>query len=237
MGDGRVVALNPCEHLKNAPPLCFQSVTKRFAGRNVLEGCSFTVGKGELCALIGANGAGKTTTVRLAVGLLQSDEGEVKVFGHVLPKQLRAVSRCIGFLPDTPFAYDWLSGREFLTFVGRLWGFSLHQAQQYADDLLARLGLGSVACSPISVYSRGMKQRLGLATALVHAPQLLVLDEPFVALDEEGQQTYCATFATHLRAGGAILFTAQDERVVQLLAQQLEYPIRVLRLVHGSIEG
>ncbi|MBO7747867.1 ABC transporter ATP-binding protein [Paenibacillus sp. MWE-103] len=162
------------------------SVAKSFGAVRALDGVGFTLREGRCSALLGPNGAGKTTLLRILTGLLRPTSGEVRFRGLPPGGDPRAL---IGYLPQLPAFYGWMSGKEFLQYAGELCGLSAREASLRGDGLLARVGLGAAAGKRrIAGYSGGMKQRLGLAQALVHRPRLLVLDEPVSALDPIGRR-------------------------------------------------
>ncbi len=154
-----------------------QNLTQRYGTMTVLEGLNLTLGEGEVLGLFGHNGAGKTTTMKLILGLLNATEGQVRVLGRE-PNDPQ-VRRTLGYLPENVTFYGQLSGRETLRHFARLKGAPVSQSEQ----LLEQVGLGHAADRRVRTYSKGMRQRLGLAQALLGEPRLLLLDEPTVGLD------------------------------------------------------
>lgn len=167
------------------PILQVNRLTKKFSETQAVAGISFTIEEGRCTALLGPNGAGKTTTIRMLTGLLQPSEGEMIFDGVQKGHSPRAL---LGYLPQSPAFYGWMTGREFVVYAGQLCGLSAQEAKRYANELLERVGLATVATRKIAGYSGGMKQRLGLAQALIHRPKLLVMDEPVSALDPVGRR-------------------------------------------------
>jgi len=169
------------------PPIQIDEVTKRFGQHLALDRVSLTVPAGSVFGFLGPNGAGKTTTLRILTGLAAPTSGSARVLGHDV-RALRPEHRAkIGFLPDVPGFYDWMTGAEFLRFAGRLFGLDGAELEARAGALLDMAGLARVR-NKIGGYSRGMKQRLGVAQALINAPDLLFLDEPTSALDPIGRR-------------------------------------------------
>ncbi len=160
-----------------------QNITKRYGHHTAIDRVTFSVAKGEVLAFLGPNGAGKTTTMRILTCFLPPTEGTAKVAGFDCAEQPIDVKRRIGYLPETPPVYQELTVTEYLTFVGRLRGIARHNLMSALDQSIGRLELGSVRHRLIGNLSRGYRQRVGLAQALLHDPPILILDEPTVGLD------------------------------------------------------
>jgi ABC-2 type transport system ATP-binding protein len=158
-------------------------VTKRYGEHTAIERVTFTVDKGEVLAFLGPNGAGKTTTMRILTCFLPATEGIARVAGFDCFEQPMEVKRRIGYLPETPPVYQELTVMEYLTFVGRIKGMAAGDLRHGLDRTVERLSLGDVRHRLIANLSRGYKQRVGLAQALLHDPPVLILDEPTVGLD------------------------------------------------------
>lgn len=165
-------------------------LVKRFGSAAAVDGLTFAIEEGRCVALLGPNGAGKTTTLKMLAGLLAPTEGEVRFAPHE-GKTVRPFSdirRLIGFLPQYPAFYNWMSGREYLTFSGRIARMPKAEAKLRTEEMLRTVGLEEAGNRRIGGYSGGMKQRLGIAQALIHRPKLLLLDEPVSALDPIGRR-------------------------------------------------
>ncbi|MFO0774162.1 MAG: ABC transporter ATP-binding protein [Nitrospiraceae bacterium] len=160
-----------------------QHVTKRYGTHTAIQDVSFSVEKGEVLAFLGPNGAGKTTTMRILTCFMPATEGRATVAGFDCLEQPTDVKRQIGYLPETPPVYQELTVQEYLTFVGRLRGLSGGALTQRSNHVVDRLSLGPVRSRLIANLSRGYRQRVGLAQALIHDPPVLILDEPTVGLD------------------------------------------------------
>jgi len=160
-----------------------QQVTKRYGQHTALDRVTFRVAKGEILAFLGPNGAGKTTTMRILTCFMPATEGSANVAGFDCADQPSEVKRRIGYFPETPPVYQELTVSEYLTFVGRLRGLTGKQLSAAMDREVQRLGLGQVRDRLIGNLSRGYRQRVGLAQALLHDPEVLILDEPTVGLD------------------------------------------------------
>ncbi|CAH1205108.1 putative ABC transporter ATP-binding protein YxlF [Paenibacillus plantiphilus] len=165
--------------------LTVKGLTKSFESTQAVNSIGFTIHEGRCVALLGPNGAGKTTAIRMLTGLIAPTSGDIEFHGIGPGADRRSL---IGFLPQVPAFYNWMTGREFLIYAGRLCGLSAKEAQTRSSELLERVGIASAAKRRIAGYSGGMKQRLGLAQALIHRPKLLILDEPVSALDPIGRR-------------------------------------------------
>jgi ABC-2 type transport system ATP-binding protein len=162
-----------------------QQLTKSFHSTQAVKGISFRIEEGRCVTLLGPNGAGKTTTLRMLSGLLTANEGTIRFEGIDQGEDIR---KLIGYLPQYPVFYSWMSGVEYLVYVGQLSLMSKLSAQERAITLLTRVGLADAARKRIGSYSGGMRQRLGLAQAMMHSPKLVILDEPVSALDPIGRR-------------------------------------------------
>ena len=160
-----------------------QHITKRYGHHTAIDRVTFSVAKGEVLAFLGPNGAGKTTTMRILTCFMPATEGNARVAGFDCAAQPMEVKRRIGYLPETPPVYQELTVTEYLTFVGRLRGIAGPNLTSALDQSIGRLELGSVRHRLIGNLSRGYRQRVGLAQALLHDPPVLILDEPTVGLD------------------------------------------------------
>jgi ABC-2 type transport system ATP-binding protein len=153
--------------------------------KRVLHGISFDVNEGEIFGFVGPNGAGKTTTLKVLMGLIRATSGQATILGHSVNET--AFRREIGFLSENPYFYDYLTGREILTFFAKLSGVDGRSRNARVDELLEWVGLAHAAGSRLGTYSKGMLQRLGIAQALVHDPRVVFLDEPMSGLDPIGR--------------------------------------------------
>ncbi len=158
---------------------------KSFQGNEVIKGLDFKLDKGNCTALLGPNGSGKTTTLRMLSGLMKPTDGNI-VFSDA--KKGEDIRHLIGYLPQFPVFYEWMSGLEFLVYVGRLAGLKGKESMERSIELLQLVGILDAKNRKVGKYSGGMKQRLGIAQALIHRPQLIMLDEPVSALDPIGRR-------------------------------------------------
>jgi len=168
------------------PVISTRGLTKRYGSTTAVGNLDLEVRPGEVFGLLGPNGAGKTTTILMLLGLSAPSSGEVRVVGLDPTRQPLEVKRRVGYLPDNVGFYGGLSGRENLRYTARLNGLALEVGQRRVAELLDTVGLTAAADDPVETYSRGMRQRLGVADALVKDPQVVILDEPTIAIDPAG---------------------------------------------------
>ncbi len=173
------------------------------ASREVLHGVSFSAGQGEILGFLGPNGAGKTTTIKLILGLLRPDSGSIEIFGRS-PGDL-SVMRMVGYLPENPYIYPHLTLTEFLEFCAELSDVPRGEIRGRVREVIASVGLEAHAGRRTKGFSKGMLQRAGLAQAILHDPDLLILDEPFSGLDPIGRKTV-KDILLELKAGGKTIF-------------------------------
>jgi ABC-2 type transport system ATP-binding protein len=171
--------------------------------KRVLHGISFEVREGEIFGFVGPNGAGKTTTLKILMGLIRATEGNASILGCDVRET--AFRRHVGFLPENPYFYDFLTGREILAFYARLSGVPRAQLARRVDALLEWVGLAHAADARLRTYSKGMLQRIGIAQALVHDPSVVFLDEPMSGLDPIGRKEI-RDLILRLRAEGKTVF-------------------------------
>jgi ABC-type multidrug transport system ATPase subunit len=164
-------------------------LSKRYDnGFTAVQNMSIHVHKGDIYGFLGPNGAGKTTTIRMISGLIEPTSGSVFVDGMDVRKQVDDIRRIIGVLPESHGFYGWMTGKEYLSFFAKMYGMDNALRNKRVDELLERVSLHDKMKVPIKQYSRGMKQRLGLAKTIIHQPKLIILDEPTLGLDPQGQK-------------------------------------------------
>lgn len=208
-------------------------VTKAFrghlgVGRTVaVRGLTLGVEVGGIFGLLGPNGAGKTTALKMMVGLLRPDRGRVLLFGR--PPSDPAARIRLGFLPENPYFYDYLTGEEFLDFYGRLRGLAGRERQRRVREVVGQVGLAGRERTPLRKCSKGMVQRLGLAQALLHEPDLLILDEPMSGLDPLGRRDVRDLILAQRAAGHTVLFSSHILQDAETICD------RVAILVGGAL--
>jgi ABC-2 type transport system ATP-binding protein len=209
-------------------------LTKVFGSKRALDGVDLTVEEGSVFGFLGPNGAGKTTTLRILTGLARPTSGRVRILGRDVSGADDEVRRRIGFLPDVPGFYDWMTGDEFLRFAGGLFGLRGPRFDERVAVLLDLAGLTDVS-TRIGGFSRGMKQRLGVAQALVNAPTLLMLDEPTSALDPIGRKDVLDMLAS-LRGRTTVFFSTHILSDVERICDTVAILDAGKVVAHGAID-
>jgi ABC-2 type transport system ATP-binding protein len=192
-----------------------RNVTKRFAQANAVDGLSLTLRAGEMYGLIGPNGSGKTTTMKMVAGLYRPSAGAIRVAGHDLSESPTKAKRRLGYVPDEPQAYDRLTGREFLEFVGELYDMPRGERDSRIPQLLREYRLETVANGFFGNYSRGTKQKISILAALLHKPSLLLVDEPMVGLDPESTKVTKRLLTDFVHQGGSVLLSTHTLSVAE----------------------
>lgn len=228
----------------------FDEVTRNYGIKVAVQGLSLTVPPGELFALLGPNGAGKTTTLKMLVGLLRPSAGKIRVCDCDLVSQTREAVRHIGYVPDEPYLYDKLTGREFLQFVAEMRGMEPVRTAEGIERETDHFGLASFIDDLAETYSLGMKQRLVFASALLHQPELLVIDEPMVGLDPRSGRVVKNLLRQRAREGTTVFMSTHLLSVAEEIADRIgifvegqlgflgtvEELRRQLALEHSSLE-
>ena len=193
-----------------------EGLSKVFGMLPALRGVSFCVARGETVALLGANGSGKSTLLRLLAGLSKASAGTIRIGGWQMPGEAMALRAQIGLVAHRSLLYDNLSARENLAFYGRLYGMEREACHERGNQLLRQVGLARRADAQARTYSRGMKQRLSIARALLHEPDVLLLDEPYTGLDQRAARALDDLLAAARAEGRTIILsTHQLERLPQ----------------------
>ena len=198
-----------------------RALSKNFDGKPAVDQLELTIRPGEFYALLGPNGAGKTTTIRMAAGLLLPDSGSIEVYGVDVVREPLAAKRATAWLPDEPALYDKLDPLEYLEFVAGLWGVEPALAMSRARELMEVLELWPHRHTRCEGFSRGMKQKVALAGALIHDPKLLLLDEPLTGLDAAIARQVKDLLTARAKAGRAIILTTHILEVAERLADRI----------------
>jgi ABC-2 type transport system ATP-binding protein len=206
-----------------------QNLSRSYRGIPAIKNVSFHVAAGEIVGYLGANGSGKSTTVKIITGLLQPNDGRVLFQGRDISDDLVRFRAALGYVPEEAHVYTYMSGLEYLQLTGRLRGMRERVIQAKAKRLLALLGLDSWQYSPISLYSKGMKQRVLIAAALMHDPKLLVFDEPLSGLDVVSSRLFKDLLQELAADGKAILYISHVLEVVEQICD------RVVVIAKGTI--
>jgi ABC-2 type transport system ATP-binding protein len=214
----------------------FQQVYRSYGDKLAVENLNLHVGAGELYALLGHNGAGKTTAIKMLVGLIRPGRGTVRVGGFDIVTQTRDAAALIGHVPDQPFLYDKLSGREILHFIGRMYGMDAQQVQQAIDREIARFELTDFVDELTETYSHGMKQRTVFATALLHSPPVLVVDEPMIGLDPHSIRLVKDLLQQEVARGMCVLMSTHTLDAAEEIANRVGIMSHGQMLFDGTIE-
>lgn len=205
-----------------SPPAALKIAGLRKAfDRPAVEGLDLTVRSGEFYMLLGPNGAGKTTTLRMVSGLLRPDGGSVSIYGIDALADPVAAKQIVGWLSDEPMIYDKLTPVEYLEFIAGLWRVEPGIAEERAKDLLGWLGLEKHAHERCEGFSRGMRQKVALAGALVHDPKLIILDEPLTGLDAGSARLVKDVLTARVRAGATVIMTTHILEIAERMADRI----------------
>jgi ABC-2 type transport system ATP-binding protein len=200
-----------------------------------VDGLDLRVEPGEFYTLLGPNGAGKTTTLRMVSGLMKPDRGSIAVFGVDALADPVGVKRMMAWLSDEPMIYDKLSPMEYLGFVAGLWGVESRSAEATARDLVGWLGLEAHAHDRCEGLSRGMRQKVALAGALVHEPRLIILDEPFTGLDAGSARLVKSLLRERVRGGCSVIMTTHILEVAERMADRIGVMVAGRLLAEGTL--
>jgi ABC-2 type transport system ATP-binding protein len=196
-------------------------IEKRYAAFQALHPLDLDVRAGEVFGFLGLNGAGKTTTLRMLAGVLPPTAGEVRINGLDLQRQPVEARRVMGFIPDRPYLYDKLTAREFLHFIGELYGMGGPALERRIDEVLAEHALEAWGNALVESFSHGMKQRLVLSGALLHRPLVLIVDEPMVGLDPSGARQIKKTFRDFAATGRTVFLSTHTLAVAAEVCDRL----------------
>ncbi len=202
------------------PALEIHGLCKSF-DRPAVAGLDLTVRMGEFYSLLGPNGAGKTTTLRMVAGLLPPDAGSIHICGIDARFDPVEAKRIVAWVSDEPMIYDKLTPYEYLEFVAGLWGLDPHVAETRANELMAWLGLTPHAHERCEGFSKGMRQKVALAGALVHGPRVIILDEPLTGLDAGSARQVKRVLRERVAAGGTVIMTTHILEVAERMADRV----------------
>jgi ABC-2 type transport system ATP-binding protein len=202
------------------PVLDIKKVTKTFNRMDAVRNLSIAVRPGEIYGLIGPNGSGKSTTLNMVAGLLRQTSGKIIVQGYDIEEKPTGAKRHIGYVPDNPEAYDRLTGREFLQFVGELFGMDRRDRDQKIESLLGEFKVHGLADGLYGSYSRGSKQKISILAALLHEPALLLIDEPMVGLDPASVLITKRLLMQYADRGGAIMLATHSLAIAEQICHR-----------------
>jgi ABC-2 type transport system ATP-binding protein len=203
------------------PILHLDGVVKRYGGFAAVKGVDLEVGRGEIFGFLGPNGAGKTTTIRMIAGILRPSGGRLLVGGDDVVRAPARAKRRIGYIPDRPFLYEKLSGGEFLRFVAALWGREGPEVEERIRNFLSLFSLTEWEHELIESYSHGMRQKLLISSALLHDPELIVVDEPMVGLDPRSARILKDLLRSFVERGGTVFLSTHTLEVAEALCDRI----------------
>lgn len=197
------------------------NLTKRYGEKVAVDDLTLSIAPGEICAFIGHNGAGKTTTLKAAIGLLSFDSGDIYIDGRSILTEPIAAKSVTAYIPDNPDLYDFLSGIKYLNLIADIYGVGTEERNTRIAELSAAFELTDALANKISSYSHGMKQKLAIISAFLHAPKLIMMDEPFVGLDPKASHTLKEMMREHCNRGGSIFFSTHVLDVAEKLCDRV----------------
>ena len=201
--------------------LQIEHLTKTYGEKKAVDDLSLHILPGEIYGFIGHNGAGKTTTLKSVAGILRFDAGEIRIAGTSIRTDPLACKRKLAYIPDNPDLYDYMTGIQYLNFIANIFGVSAADRQVRIRELAERFELTNDLAQPIAAYSHGMKQKLAIISAWLHAPQLVVMDEPFVGLDPKAAHLLEGMMRELCDRGGAIFFSTHVLEVAEKLCDKV----------------
>ena len=201
--------------------LQIEHLTKIYGEKKAVDDLSLHILPGEIYGFIGHNGAGKTTTLKSVAGILRFDAGEIRIDGTSIRTDPLACKRKLAYIPDNPDLYDYMTGIQYLNFIANIFGVSAADRQARIRELAERFELTNDLAQPIAAYSHGMKQKLAIISAWLHAPQLVVMDEPFVGLDPKAAHLLKGMMRELCDRGGAIFFSTHVLEVAEKLCDKV----------------
>lgn len=214
-----------------------EHVTKRYGTKLAVDDLSLAISAGELFACLGPNGAGKTTTIKMLVGLLFPTSGSVRVGGFDMQRQGDEARRLISYLPDVPYLYEKLTGREFLWFIAEMYGMDRSHAARKIDEVIQQFELDDFVDDLTERYSHGMRQRTVFASALLHEPRVLIVDEPTVGLDPASVRKLKNILVELTRQGVTVFLSTHSLDIVQELASRIGIIHRGRLIGCGTLEA
>lgn len=216
----------------------FNNVTKVFNNTlKAVNDLSFTVNKGEIVGFIGPNGSGKTTTIKMLTGILSSDSGEISINGHDIKKEPLEAKKSIGYIADSPDMFLRLKGIEFLNFIGDIYKVPSDVRKKRFTEVCDRFGLTDSLNAPMLSYSHGMRQKIMVAAALVHNPDVWILDEPLIGLDPKSAFELKAMMREHADAGNCVFFSTHILEVAEKLCDKVIIIKKGKSLYDGTLDN
>ena len=228
--------LTPASRGGEGNMLELSGVSKRYGRFQAVRELDLTVPRGKIFGFLGPNGAGKTTTIRMIAGVLLPTAGRIVIGGDDLAEASQSAKSRIGYIPDRPYVYEKLTGREFLQFVAGLWEKHGEGSEERADRLMELFNLSQWRDELVESYSHGMRQKLLIISALIHQPELIVVDEPMVGLDPRSARILKDLFRSYVRNGGTVFLSSHTLEVVEVLCDVLAIIHEGVVIAQGSME-
>ncbi len=211
-------------------------LTKTYGDKKAVDNLSLWIKRGEICGFIGHNGAGKTTTIKAVCGILRPDNGEILIGGDNIAEKPLECKRKIAYIPDNPDLYEFMTGMQYLNFVADIFGISTEDRKQRIEKYAADFELTAALGEPVSSYSHGMKQKLAVISALIHEPELIIMDEPFVGLDPKSSHLLKKIMRECCENGAAILFSTHVLEVAEKLCDKIAIIKSGKLIKYGSMD-
>jgi ABC-2 type transport system ATP-binding protein len=234
-GSGTISAQSSDPPAIETPAIEINDLHKIYNGFHAVNGLTVRVPQGCFFGFLGPNGAGKTTTIRMLMGLAQPDSGSMRVLGMPMPEQSLEIRKQIGLVPDDTLLFDYLTGSEYLEFIGRLYGLSRSIAKERGRELLDLFQLNENDRKLIGEYSKGMRKRLAMAAALIHRPRLFLMDEPFEGVDAVGARLMKDILLEQVHGGATVFLTSHVLEVVERLCDQVAIINQGKVIVQGTM--
>ena len=204
-----------------SPAIAIRDLRKVYGSKAAVDGLTLTVPRGSFFGFLGPNGAGKTTTIRILIGLAQPTSGAIELLGLPMPEKELEIKRKIGLVPDESLLFDHLTGAEFLEFVGRMYGLERRVAAERSRELIGLFELDGSPGKLIAEYSKGMRKRVAMGAALIHRPELFLMDEPFEGVDAVGARFMKELLLDQARRGATVFLTSHVLEVVERLCHRV----------------
>lgn len=222
-------------HMDESPAIRVRELRKIFGSKAAVDGLNLEVPRGSFFGFLGPNGAGKTTTIRMLMGVAPPTSGAIELLGMTMPDQAVEIKRRIGLVPDESLLFDHLTGAEYLEFIGRIYGLARGVARERARELLDLFQLDTAGSKLIGEYSKGMRKRVAMAAALIHRPELFLMDEPFEGVDAVGARLMKELLQDLVRHGATVFLTSHVLEVVERLCDRVAIIHEGKLVLNGTI--
>lgn len=219
-----------------APGIAIEGLTKRYEDLVAVDNLSLTIPRGEFFCFLGPNGAGKTTTIKVLTGLVRPNAGTARICGYDIEAQPIEAKRRIGYIPDHPYLYEKLSGRDFFHFVGDLFEVPRDSQRRKCEEFFALLGLTRATDKLVENYSHGMRQKLVIAASLMHDPDVIIVDEPMVGLDPQSARTVKRLLRRQVERGCSIFLSTHILSIAEELADRIGVISRGRLIFLGTLD-